>query len=237
MKLQNLTSHEALEERLMDLGREALQNLASHWPHRVKTTKNSTLDAILILDSQAKDPGEQLLVFGCQSEHAPAPIPIQEILSGALHISRSIIPADIDIQYDIQPDCPAVMSDPAEVNQIIMNLIFNAYQAVEQTGGEISVRLKETVLTSPEVVGLSLRPGRYAVLSVSDTGLCRNAAAIENNFESHINTEDRCKGSGLGFSIVYDLVKAHRGDMEVSSAIGKGTQVHIYLPIAKSASE
>ena len=237
MKLQNNTSYEELEEKLMALGKEALQDLTSHWPNRVKTIRKSTLDAILIVDSQAKDPGEQLLVFSSKTEQVPAPVSIQEILDGALHISRSIIPSDIDIQYDIQPDCPAVMSDPAQVNQIIMNLILNAYHAVEQNGGIISVRLNETVLTSPDVVELSLQPGRYAVLSVSDTGLGMDAVAMDKNVEPCFSTEDRCNGSGIGLSIVSDFVKTHRGELKVCSAIGKGTQVHIYLPIAKSASE
>lgn len=194
-------------------------------------------DTILTAAFRAKDLVKQILTFSRQSEHVLAPVRIQKILREVLHLSRSTIPSNIDIRDDIQPDCSVVMADSAQVHQIVMNLIINAYHAVEKVGGEILVRLKETVLSPQDVVGLSLQPGRFAMLSVLDTGCGMNAATLEKIFEPYFTTKPRDKGTGLGLAVVYGIVTAHHGDIKVHSTVGKGTQIHIYLPIAKAPSK
>jgi len=146
-------------------------------------------------------------------------------------LARSTIPSNIEISQYLQTDFDEVLADPSQLHQIAMNLITNAYHAVEETGGRISIRLKESFLTRHDLEGTSLEPGRYAVISVSDTGVGIDSAVIGRIFEPYFTTKERGKGTGLGLSVVYGIVKKKGGDVRVHSESGKGAVFRVYLPI------
>jgi CheY-like chemotaxis protein len=146
-----------------------------------------------------------------------------------------------------------VSADPTQVHQIMMNLITNAYHAVELTGGTIYVELKETDMTSfdekeelpfhampPDgTSGCSIRllPGRYVCLSISDTGAGIDQALIGKIFDPYFTTKEQGKGTGLGLSVVHGIVKEHGGDIRVYSEVGKGTVFHVYFPLVKTGGD
>jgi PAS domain S-box-containing protein len=180
---------------------------------------------------------QQILSFSRQSKHQPIPVHIQKILKEALKLCRATIPADITITQEIKTDCGPVMADPTQIHQIAMNLITNAYHAVEPVGGTISIKLAEVDVTSTNDPAGDLAPGRYAVLSVSDTGIGIDEAIINKIFDPYFTTKKKGRGTGLGLATVYGIVKAHGGDIRVTSDIGKGTTFYVYLPLMEKSQE
>ncbi|MDM8517328.1 PAS domain S-box protein [Desulfobacterales bacterium HSG16] len=180
---------------------------------------------------------KQILSFSRQSEHKMVPTRIQNILKEILKLSRSTIPSYIEISQDIQPDCGLIMADPTQIHQVAMNIITNAYHAVEDNAGKIAVRLKETLLEEANLPAINLEPGRCAILSVSDTGSGIPAELMDRIFDPYFTTKEQGKGTGLGLSVVYGIVKEHKGDIKIYSEIGKGTTFNVYLPLMDKAAK
>ncbi|MFH0995044.1 MAG: PAS domain S-box protein [Pseudomonadota bacterium] len=197
---------------------------------------------------------KQILAFSRQSKPQKLPIRIQTILKEALKLSRSAIPTNIEITSHLKPDCGMVSADPTQIHQIVMNLITNAYHAVEGNGGTIDIALKEAEIeiaeferdafydnsTPPDgTSGCSIRllPGRYVCLSISDTGTGIDQALIHKIFDPYFTTKEQGKGTGLGLSVVHGIVKEHGGDIRVYSEVGKGTVFHVYLPLVKTGKD
>ena len=144
---------------------------------------------------------------------------------------RSTIPANIEIEQDIQTDCGLVLGDGTQIHQIGMNLITNAYHAVQDAGGRISVYLKEIRLDSEFVPFVSLKPGRYAMITVEDTGSGIDPDHMEKIFDPYFTTKERGKGTGLGLAVAHGIIKEYGGDIRVYSELGKGSVFHVYLPV------
>ena len=180
---------------------------------------------------------KQILAFSRQSEHKKIPVGIQKVLREVLKLCRRTIPSDIEITQSIQIDCGLVNADPTQVHQIAMNLITNAYHAVEMTGGEISINLHETELLQEDLSSSNLEPSRYAVLTISDTGCGIEPTCMDKIFEPYFTTKEKGKGTGLGLAVVYGIVKEHHGDIKVTSEVGKGTSFSVYIPLIRKKSD
>ncbi|MBF0232686.1 MAG: response regulator [Desulfamplus sp.] len=178
---------------------------------------------------------QQLLSFSRQSEHRPILVYIQKILKEVLKLCRATIPAEITINRDIQADCGGVMADPTQIHQIAMNLITNAFHAVEATGGTITVQLKEVAFSNEDDLKIQLPSGRYALLSVTDTGTGIDPAVMNKIFDPYFTTKKKGKGTGLGLATVYGIVKAHGGGIRVKSEIGEGSCFYVYLPVSEKS--
>jgi len=180
---------------------------------------------------------KQILTFSRQNEHKMMPMRIQQVLKEVLKLSRSSIPVDIKIKQNIQQNCGMVDADPTQVHQVAMNLITNAYHAVEPSGGEIIVELSETDCNIYDLQSTSLAPGLYAVLTVSDSGVGIDPIILGKIFEPYFTTKEQGKGTGLGLSVVYGIIREHKGDIRVDSEIGKGTTFTVYLPVIKKLNQ
>ncbi|MGD9210222.1 MAG: DUF3365 domain-containing protein [Desulfobacteraceae bacterium] len=196
-------------------------------------------NAVDILKSakRASDLVQQILSFSRQTEPKRVPLRIQQILKEVFKLMRSTIPVNISIDQSIQTECGQVLANPIQVHQIAMNLITNAYHAVEENGGGIFVSLKETTIAETVPADLSLKPGRYAMMSVADTGCGIDPAILDKIFEPYFTTKTLGKGTGLGLAVVYGIVKDHGGNIRVKSRPGKGTSFDILLPIIDSEDE
>ena len=196
---------------------------------------------------------KQILAFSRQSNPRKLPILIQPILKEALNLARAAIPVNIEITSHIETDCGMVSADPTQVHQIAMNLITNAYHAVEGSGGTIKIELKETAIRSfgerddlydhsmppdgTSSCSIRLLAGRYACITVSDTGTGIDQTLINKIFDPYFTTKEQGKGTGLGLSVVHGIVKEHGGDIRVYSEVGKGTAFHVYLPLLEVAKD
>jgi CheY-like chemotaxis protein len=174
---------------------------------------------------------KQILAFSRQTEQEKTPIQIQSILKEILRLARATIPSDIAIQAHIQQGCGPVLTSPTQMHQIAMNLVTNAYHAIEPEPGEIRVGLQEVTLAKAPWPGSALAEGRYALLSVADTGCGIGPTEMGRIFEPYFTTKAPGKGTGLGLAVVYGIVKEHQGDIKVSSVPGKGSTFEVYLPL------
>ena len=195
--------------------------------------ERENVEEIFKAGKRGSDLVKQILAFSRQTEHKMMPTRIQNVLKEVIKLSRSTIPTYIEIKQDIQQDCGMVMADPSQIHQIGMNIITNAYHAVEETGGIISVQLKQMFLWDTEMIEINISPGDYAVLSISDSGHGISEEHIGKIFDPYFTTKPQEKGTGLGLAVVYGIVKAHGGDIRVFSEIGKGSTFDIYLPLMK----
>jgi len=210
---------------IVGLSEMILEDLPKNSPEYEKTLQ------IYNAGKRGSDLVKQILAFSRQSEQKKIPTRIQQILKEVMKLSRSAIPVNISIKQNIQSDCGMVLADPTQIHQIAMNLITNAYHAVEPKNGSIDVSLKEIDVGHGEQAESHLLQGRYAVLSVSDTGIGIDPAIKEKIFEPYFTTKEQGKGTGLGLAVVYGIVKEHHGDIKVYSELGKGTTFKVYLPI------
>ncbi len=180
---------------------------------------------------------KQILAFSRRTGQRKIPVRMQQIVKEALVLARSTIPSDIEISRQIQHDCGLVMADPTQVHQIVMNLITNAFHAVEPSGGAIHVELKQVELAGDDAGGSELKPGPYVRLSVSDDGCGIDPEAVDKIFDPYFTTKEQGKGTGLGLSVVYGIVKEHGGGIRVSSRIGKGSAFRVHLPLSEKPAQ
>jgi CheY-like chemotaxis protein len=175
---------------------------------------------------------KQILAFSRKGDQSAKPVQLYPIITEALKLLRSSIPTTIDIRQDIESDC-VVVADPTQIHQIIMNLATNAYHAMEEAGGKLHVSLKPVEVTSESDSSAvhTLTPGKYALLTVSDTGTGIHKDILDKIFDPYFTTKGVGKGTGLGLSVVHGIVKTHKGDIRISSNPGKGTEVYVYLLI------
>jgi len=196
--------------------------------------ENENVKEILKAGQRGSELVKQILAFSRQNEHTMTPVRVQFVMKEVLKLIRASIPMNIEINQHLQSDCGLVLADSTQLHQIGMNLITNAYHAVEGVGGKIDVQVREIII-EPESIDLSLPPGKYAMLSVSDNGGGIDPANKDKIFEPYFTTKEQGKGTGLGLSVVYGIVKEHQGEIKVYSEVGKGTTFNIYLPLmAKS---
>ncbi len=180
---------------------------------------------------------KQILAFSRQTEHKLSPVRFQKILTEVYKLTRSSIPSDIEIHLDIQKDCGLVMAESTQMHQVAMNLITNAYHAVEKASGKISIQLKEIILDNDDIKDSPLQSGQYVMLSVSDNGVGIPREITNNIFEPYFTTKEKGKGTGLGLAVVHGIVKEHKGDIKVYSEEGKGTTFNVYLPLMNKSTE
>ncbi len=196
---------------------------------------HSHIDEILQASFRARDLVKQILAFSRQGSQELKPVKLQPIVSEALKLLRSSIPTTIDIRTDINPECGLVSADPTQIHQIIMNLATNAYHAMEETGGSLTVGLEQTGLEAAQAALLNLEPGDYACLRFADTGLGIDKEILDKIFDPYFTTKKTGKGTGLGLSVVHGIVARSHGGIQVHSEPGQGTEVQIFLPILEQA--
>ena len=192
--------------------------------------------AILSAALRARDLVQQILAFSRQSHQERIPIRVQQVLKEAVKLTRASLPSNITVDVDIDTQCPAVMADPTQIHQIVMNLITNAYHAMEE-GGVLTISLGTTVLNGPRPEKSALPDGTYVCLKVADTGHGIDPIIQERIFEPYFTTKAEGKGTGLGLSVIHGIVTSYQGDILLESEPGKGSAFIVYLPVVKTSSK
>ena len=192
----------------------------------------SDLDKVLTAANRAKELVKQILGFSRQSTADRIPIKIQPLIKETIKMLRASIPSTIAITENIDPRCGVVLADSTQIHQIAMNLCSNAFQAMEETGGELAVTLKSVSIDgqAPGKKG-HLDPGEYVELAVSDTGKGIGPDIIEKIFDPYFTTKETGKGTGMGLSIAHGIVQSYGGAITVESSLGRGTTFRVYFPV------
>ncbi|MBN1349012.1 PAS domain S-box protein [candidate division KSB1 bacterium] len=193
------------------------------------------LEHILRAATRAKDLVEQILIFSRQLEKERKPLSLHLIVKKALKLLRPAIPTTIDIQQRIDSSCDKVLADASKMHQVIVNLCTNAYQAMEDKAGTVTIELKQVHIDADMAkIHPNLNEADYVRLTISDTGIGMNEATMERIFEPFFTTKTVDKGTGMGLSVVHGIVRSHNGEIIVLSVPGKGSKFHVYLPTAKT---
>ena len=187
------------------------------------------LEEVLKAGNRAKDLVSQILTFSRQAETQFFQIQIHLIVKEALKLLRSSLPATIEINENFRA-FGKVLADPTQIHQILMNLCTNAFHAMSEDGGELSVSLIRVKAIDELSVPENLPPGPYLKLTVRDTGCGMMPDVISRIFEPYFTTKGLNKGTGLGLSTVQGIVQSHGGLITVESTPGKGSSFHVYLP-------
>ena len=197
----------------------------------------SSLKEIYTAALRAKDLVKQILTFSRQDRNELQLMKMQPVIKEALKLIRSTIPATIYIKQDIQADCGVIKADPTQIHQIIMNLATNAYHAMEETGGELNIKLKKVEFGELDLFNPDTKSLTYVRLSISDTGKGMEKSLTDKIFDPFFTTKEIGKGTGMGLSVVHGIVSGMNGTIKINSELGKGTQFHVYLPLAEAVKE
>lgn len=177
---------------------------------------------------------KQILIFSRKAEYQKEVQDISVVVKEAVSLLRSSIPVTITIQETIHSR-HKVLANAGNIHQIVMNLGTNAYQAVRETGGKITVSLEDVRIKSESTDPHAPKPGEYVGLTVTDTGTGMSPEVMSRIFDPYFTTRDAGKGTGMGLSMVYAIIQEHNGHVRVESEPGEGTCFRVYFPAAEDA--
>jgi signal transduction histidine kinase/ActR/RegA family two-component response regulator len=199
-----------------------LRDLAQHDP------KRKDIEQIRKAADRGAALTRQLLSFGHPQALEPRSIELNSVVGNMEGLIQRLIGADIRLVTQLRPGLGEVLMDPGQLEQILVNLVLNARDAM-LAGGTLTIETGERQI-SGSTRGRSVRPGRYIVLAVSDTGSGMDGDTLSHAFEPFFTSPSPGGRTGLGLSIVYSIVKQNGGVVRVSSEPGLGTTVKVFFP-------
>ena len=250
---RDITERRALEEQLRQSQKlEAIGRLAGGVAHDFNNILMSIMGAADLLLMQltqadgARDEAaeiklavergagltRQLLAFSRRQATRSQPFPLEKVVNGMETMLRRLIGPEIDFRIQRPAEPLIVFADPGQIEQVLLNLVVNARDAMPE-GGRLTVTVDAVELDETAAAAfVEGKPGRYARLSVADSGHGMDEHTRAKLFEPFFTTKEQGKGTGLGLSIVYGIVKQAGGYITVTSEPGRGATFLIYLPLA-----
>lgn len=256
--IQNVTEHKCAEEQLKQAQKiEAVGRLAGGVAHDFNTLLNVMLgySEILLGELPLLDPRRekvmqiqnagnaaalvtrQLLAFSRKQGIAPEVLDLREVASRMTPILVRLLRDDIELTVRCCDEVCLVKVDPGQMQQLVLNLIANAGDAMPH-GGQVNIEVRAVELDESYVQQHpTVRAGKYVMLAISDTGTGMDAETVSHIYEPFFTTKEAGKGTGLGLATVYGIAKRNGGDIWVYSEPGAGTTFKVYLPLTTEALE
>lgn len=204
----------------------ALQDLRSDHPAL------TSMQEIRKAGQRGKELVRRIVAFGKPSELSFQPTHLAAVIEDSLKLVRATLPTTVDIHCQLHADLPLVSIDSSQIAQVLLNLCTNAYHAMEQHKGRIDITLDLHDFSATAAPPSSdLKPGRYVCLHIGDTGSGIDPAIVDRIFEPFFTTKAAGEGSGLGLSMVHNIVRSHGGAILLDTQRGIGSTFHIYLPV------
>ncbi len=194
--------------------------------------KRLYLQNIYDITGRASELTRKLLAFGRRGKNIVQPVSLNATAKEVHDILRYTVDKSVRIEFDLDDGLAAVNGDPTQMNQVLMNLCVNAFEAMPG-GGTLRVTTRNVELNEDDVASRpDLSPGAYVKLTVRDTGRGIMEEVRERMFEPFFTTKQagESRGTGLGLSTVYGIVKNHQGDISIQSEPGKGSVFDVYFP-------
>ncbi len=186
---------------------------------------------IMLAAQRAQQLVAQIMTFSKAEEGELTVVNVQAVISEALKLIRPLIPVTITIEQHFE-FCRNILADSSKLHQVILNLCTNAFHAMEQSMGVLTIDLREDTLDGRMIKLFSeLDKARYVRITISDTGCGMDERTREHIFEPFFTTKPANKGTGLGLSVVHGIIKSFGGRISIESKPGKGTTFTIYLPV------
>ncbi len=196
------------------------------------------MERVLKAGLRGRDLVRQILTFSRRSDEEKKALHLSPLIQETFKLLRASIPTTIEMKLDLDTNRDLAYADPSQIQQIIMNLCTNASHAMREKGGTLEVSLRAITIDTGELLPEpDMAPGEYLVLSVRDTGLGMDDRVMKRIFEPFFTTKEKGQGTGLGLSVVYGIVKSHKGGIRVSSRPGQGSVFSVYLPAARAEAE
>jgi PAS domain S-box-containing protein len=194
------------------------------------------IEQIQIASGRAKDMVNQILAFSRRAKQDLVTVRPYMIFSESLKLLRSTIPSSVEIQQELDTNCPAINADPTQLNQVLMNLCANAVHTMDEKG-VLKIMLQETQLDEKATRHKAkMQPGTFVMLSVTDTGKGMSPEVKDRIFDPFFTTKKVGEGTGMGLSVVHGIIESHGGMVTVKSTPGKGATFNVYFPtIGESA--
>lgn len=180
----------------------------------------------------AKELVGRILAFSRPHEPRAIATKVAAVVEEALQMIASTLPKNIVLSTDFPPDLPDVTADPAQIQQVVVNLCTNAAHAIAPNPGSIRIKAERVSFGRGEgIPGSDVQEGAYVCLRIRDDGAGMSEAVAARVFEPFFTTKAAGKGSGLGLSIVHSILKSHQGAVTVESDLGIGTEFRLYFPV------
>ena len=189
------------------------------------------LNHIVESANQARDLISQIVKFGRRTEHVKGPVFLDHVALDTIKMIRALVPSTITIKEEINCDPCTVLADKSQMQQVLMNLCVNAAQAMNSQGGILKIKLDTARLSLKQCRSMGrVIPGKYARLSVSDTGYGIAKENIPRIFEPYFTTKKSGEGHGIGLFVTRGIVDGHEGAVTVASRLGQGTTFKVFIP-------
>ena len=194
--------------------------------------REEAANAILNAGKRARDLVRQILAFSRKQTLAFTAINLNDLLKKFEKLLRRTVREDVKIHMNLAPSLPAIQGDPGQLEQVIMNLVVNAQDAMPD-GGELIIETSQVELDADYAKQHEgAIPGSHVMLVVTDTGTGMDEGTRAHLFEPFFTTKEQGKGTGLGLATVFGIVKQHGGNIWPYSEPGQGTTIKVYLPAA-----
>jgi two-component system cell cycle sensor histidine kinase/response regulator CckA len=253
---RDITEHKKLEQQLLQSQKmEAVGQLAGGIAHDFNNILSATIGfaSLMLMKMEGDNPlrhyveqiisssekaavlTQSLLAFSRKKIMSPQAVDLNEVIKIGQKLLLRLIREDIELKMELCPETLTVMADGIQLEQVFMNLVSNARDAMPN-GGAVLIRTEpftmDDTFTHSHGYG---KPGDYACISVSDTGVGMDEKTREKIFEPFFTTKELGKGTGLGLAMVYGIIKQHDGYINVYSEEGRGTTFKLYLPLVSWA--
>jgi signal transduction histidine kinase len=172
----------------------------------------------------------QLLVFSRRQVLSPQPLAVNRVVEGLRRLLDRLIGENYRLQLELASALPSIVADPAQLEQVVMNLVLNARDAMPD-GGTIRIATAEVEVELAEAVERSVAPGRFIRLSIADSGPGIPPEVLSHVFEPFFTTKAEGKGTGLGLATVHGVASQHGGFVDVDPGLGRGAVFHVHLPL------
>ena len=195
------------------------------------------LEEVMAAGMRARDVVRQILTFSRQQEQEVAPCDLAVITEEAVKLIRAVLPATIELTVKPSAKLPVVRADPVQVHQALVNICTNAWHAMTDGTGAITISVVRRSLPAEDLVlPTELEAGEYVCIAVTDTGEGMPADMLDRIFEPFFTTKAPGKGSGLGLSVVHGIMQAQGGAVMVQSALGEGSTFYLAFPTVEDIS-